>query len=165
MRPKKQQKPPPPAVKDSEDADCFVKLKKLQDLDQWTCTSCKGSFFSKLNTAHKHVSKEHPGEKARSRPIKTGLKLLEYKRKVSVQTSRRHLVKERMSILQSLPSFDEGRKPSTKFAEPPRLNALSENGQNAYGIFTCTALARRGATPERCRMKSINSGEDSSLRR
>lgn len=165
MRPKKQQKPPPPAVNDSEDADCFVKLKKLRDSDQWTCTSCKGSSFSKLKTAHKHVSREHPGKKARSRPIKTGLKLLEHKRKVSVQTSRRHLVKKRMSMSQSPPSFDEGRKSSTEFEEPPRQDALSENGQNAYGIFTCTALVRRGATTERCRMKSINSGEDSSLRR
>ena len=108
MRPKKQQKPPPPAVNDSEDADCFVRLKKLRNSDQWTCTSCKGSSFSKLKSAHKHVSREHPGKKARSRPVKTGLKLLEHKRKVSVQTSRRHLVKKRMTMSQSSPSFGRG---------------------------------------------------------
>jgi hypothetical protein len=132
MRPKKQQKPPPPAVNDSEDADCFVKLKKLRDSDQWTCTSCEGSSFSKLKTAHKHVSREHPGKKARSRPIKTGPKLLEHKRRVSVQTSRRHLVKKRMSMSQSPPSFEEGGKSSTEFEEPLRQDALSKNGQNAY---------------------------------
>lgn len=163
MPPKGQQKSQRSQGSASEDAQEFIRLKELST-GAWACTSCAGSSFKKLKTAHKHVRRSHPGMKARSKPFKTGVKLDEHRKKVSVQTSRRHLVKKRALQLLALSTVDNI-KASSAASTNEAVTKCIPGGLN-YGTFTCTGLVRRANVIGRCRTKVIASGlgDDSNRR-
>lgn len=160
MPPKEQKRPPSSATEDTED---YVRLKELTT-GGWACTSCQGSCFKKLKTAHKHVSRDHPGKKSRSKPFKIGIKLQEHKKRVSVQTSRRHLVKKRALQLLSGNTVDNDTSSAASSAKQA-VAQLNSGGLN-YGTYTCTGLVRRGDSIQRCRTKAIAGalGDDSNRR-
>lgn len=148
MPPKGQKRLP---ASTTEDAEAYIRLKELAT-GGWTCTSCPGSCFKKLKTAHKHVSRDHPGKKSRSKPFKTGLKLQEHRKKVSVQTSRRHLVKKR--VLRLLNENTADSETTSAASAKQAVTQLNPGGLN-YGTYTCTGLVRRGNVIGRCRTKVI----------
>lgn len=146
------------------EAEGYIRLKELTT-GGWACTSCPESWFNKLKTARKHVSRDHPGKKSRSKPFKLGVKLQEYRRNVSVQTSRRHLVKKRALQLVVGNTVDS-EATSAASAKPEAVAAQVNPGCVNYGTYTCTASVRRGKSIDRCRAKAIAGalGDDSNRR-
>jgi hypothetical protein len=134
---------------------CFKRTTGL-----WTCPLCKGRDFEQLETAYRHVNRSHPGCKARTRALCTAEKALEHRRRVSVHTSRRYLVRKR-----------ESPPASSAAAEKPSSNSKAQNfvasskspkEKPRYDIYTCTdiiGLVQKKDLLLRCKKRCIQGGK------
>jgi uncharacterized C2H2 Zn-finger protein len=123
----------------------------------WLCPCCKSISFKTQQTAYKHVNRYHPGHHARTRTVRTDEKLKAHKRRISVQTSRRYLVKKRSA---SPPSQDAASNPTS-----PHAAGETDEEKMRFGVYTCTGKVFKEGAVVRCQLKSIDSdGGDSSKR-
>jgi hypothetical protein len=123
----------------------------------WTCPLCKGREFEQLQTAYRHVNRSHPVCKARTRALCTAEKALEHRRRVSVHTSRRYLVRKTES---SPTSSAAAEKPSSNSkAQNSVASSKSPEEKPRYGIYTCIGLVQKKDLLLRCKKRCIQGGK------